>query len=51
VVHVLFLVGFRNRISVLLSWMWNYLISSRGARLITGKTELKVKEFARETNL
>lgn len=48
VVHVLFLVGFRNRISVLLSWVWNYLVSSRGARLITGKTELKVKEFARE---
>ena len=49
VVHVLFLVGFRNRVSVLLSWIWNYLVSSRGARLITGKTELKVKEFARNT--
>jgi NADH dehydrogenase len=51
VVHVLFLVGFRNRVSVLLSWIWNYLVSSRGARLITGKTVLTVKEFARETNL
>ena len=47
VVHVLFLVGFRNRLSVLLSWMWNYLVSSRGARLITGKVELHVKRFSR----
>ncbi len=45
VVHVLFLIGFRNRISVVLSWLWNYLVSSRGARLITGKASIKVKRF------
>jgi NADH:ubiquinone reductase (H+-translocating) len=32
--HRLFLVGFRNRIAVLLSWVWNYLTYDRAARLI-----------------
>ena len=35
-VHIYFLVGFRNRVGVLLQWMWTYLTSRRGARLITG---------------
>jgi NADH:quinone reductase (non-electrogenic) len=35
-VHIFFLIGFRNRISVLASWMWTYFTFSRGARLITG---------------
>ena len=34
-VHILFLVGFRNRIFVLMEWIWNYLFSKRGSRLIT----------------
>jgi NADH dehydrogenase len=34
-VHVLFLVGFRNRVSVLAQWAWSYVFSKRGARLIT----------------
>lgn len=38
-VHLMFLVGFRNRISVLLQWMWSYLNYYRGARLITGLGE------------
>ncbi|MHB1220294.1 MAG: NAD(P)/FAD-dependent oxidoreductase, partial [Alphaproteobacteria bacterium] len=37
-VHVGFLLGFRNRISVLLSWMWAYITFQSGARLITGAT-------------
>lgn len=45
VVHVLFLVGFRNRVSVLLSWSASYVFSSRGARLITGKTSFSVRRF------
>lgn len=45
VVHVLVLVGFRNRISVLLSWVWNYMMFSRGARIITGKSDFVVKLF------
>ncbi|WP_205479477.1 NAD(P)/FAD-dependent oxidoreductase [Sphingomonas arenae] len=36
--HLYFLVGFRNRLSVGLSWAWNYLTFARHARLITGET-------------
>ena len=32
--HLVFLVGKRNRLSVLLSWSWNYLTWDRGPRLI-----------------
>lgn len=32
--HLVMLVGFRNRISVLLNWAWGYLTWDRGARLI-----------------
>jgi NADH dehydrogenase len=34
-VHVFYLIGFRNRIAVLLNWMWSYVSYQRGARLIT----------------
>lgn len=34
--HLYFLVGFRNRFVVGITWMWNYLTFDRGARLITG---------------
>jgi NADH dehydrogenase len=36
IVHVYFLVGFRNRVAVLMGWLWAYLTFERGARLITG---------------
>jgi NADH:ubiquinone reductase (H+-translocating) len=39
VVHVFFLIGFRNRIAVLLQWAWSYLTFKRGARLITDTAE------------
>ncbi|HUQ35585.1 MAG TPA: NAD(P)/FAD-dependent oxidoreductase [Aestuariivirga sp.] len=35
-VHIGFLIGFRNRISVMLDWVWSYITFGRGARLITG---------------
>ncbi len=35
-VHILFLVGFRNRYIVMLEWIWHYISFHRGARLITG---------------
>ena len=35
-IHVTFLVGFRNRIVVLLEWLWSYVTFQSGARLITG---------------
>jgi NADH dehydrogenase len=38
-VHIFFLIGFRNRVLVLLEWAWSYLTFSRGARLITGEGE------------
>jgi NADH dehydrogenase len=34
-VHILFLVGFRNRIVVLIQWAWAYFTFNKGARLIT----------------
>jgi NADH dehydrogenase len=34
-VHVFYLVGFKNRISVLSQWAWSYMFSKRGARIIT----------------
>lgn len=36
-VHVYYLVGFRNRIIVLFSWFWSYITFKRGAQLITNK--------------
>jgi NADH:quinone reductase (non-electrogenic) len=36
-VHIFFLIGFRNRIVVLLEWAWSYVTYQRGARLITGR--------------
>ncbi|MGE5415063.1 MAG: NAD(P)/FAD-dependent oxidoreductase, partial [Syntrophomonadaceae bacterium] len=36
-VHVFYLIGFRNRIIVMLEWAWAYLTYQRGARLITGE--------------
>lgn len=36
VVHIFYLIGFRNRLLVLLSWAWNYITFRRGARIITG---------------
>jgi NADH dehydrogenase len=32
--HILYLIGFRNRANVLVNWAWNYLTYDRGARLI-----------------
>jgi len=37
--HVVFLIGFRNRVYVLLEWFWAYLTRERSARLITGNAE------------
>jgi len=35
-VHVSFLIGFRNRLIVMLDWVWSYVTFQSGARLITG---------------
>jgi NADH dehydrogenase len=36
VLHLLFLVGFRNRLIVVFQWAWSFISYDRGARLITG---------------
>jgi NADH:ubiquinone reductase (H+-translocating) len=35
-VHIWYLIGFRNRLVVLITWAWSYFTYRRGARLITG---------------
>jgi NADH dehydrogenase len=37
VAHIFFLIGFRNRLTVMLDWAWSYVTYGRGARLITGR--------------
>ena len=39
-VHIMFLIGFRSRVLVMLEWSWSYLTYERAARLITGDTTL-----------
>ncbi|HYU47568.1 MAG TPA: NAD(P)/FAD-dependent oxidoreductase [Terriglobales bacterium] len=39
-IHILFLIGFRNRMLVMIQWASSYLTYERGARLITGSNEL-----------
>ena len=36
IIHIYFLIGFRNRLVILLDWLWAYITFQRGARLITG---------------
>ncbi|MES1259381.1 MAG: FAD-dependent oxidoreductase, partial [Gemmatimonadota bacterium] len=35
-IHITYLIGFRNRLLVLIQWAWSYVTYARGARLITG---------------
>jgi NADH:ubiquinone reductase (H+-translocating) len=39
-IHIFFLIGFRNRLLVMIQWAWSYLTFERGARLITGSDQL-----------
>ena len=49
--HVTVLIGFRNRISVMLSWIYSYVFFRRGSRLITGLAPSNVKQpFAPATS-
>jgi NADH:ubiquinone reductase (H+-translocating) len=40
VIHIFFLIGFRNRFLVITQWAWAYLTYQRGARLITGRDKV-----------
>jgi NADH dehydrogenase len=48
-VHLLFLIGFRNRLFVMIDWAWSYITYNHGARLITepGGTVLLEKPKAK----
>ncbi len=37
VVHIYFLIGFKNRMAVLMLWIWSYVTYNKGARLITNR--------------
>jgi NADH dehydrogenase len=45
-VHIAYLIGFRNRVAVLLEWAWSYATFKRGARLITETAEQRRFEAA-----
>ena len=42
--HITVLIGFRNRLAVLSSWIYSYMFFRRGSRLITGLTPAMVKQ-------
>ena len=46
-VHILYLIGFRNRLIVMIQWAWAYLWYNRGIRLITGSPHMDLQR-ARE---
>jgi len=43
-VHIIPLIDFRSRLSVIFSWAWSYFSVSQNVRLITGRPQMKVKE-------
>jgi len=43
VVHIMYLIGFRNRVLVMMQWGWAYLTYHRGIRLITGDQQVEVE--------
>jgi NADH:ubiquinone reductase (H+-translocating) len=47
-IHLLFLIGFRNRVFVLLEWAWSFVSYDRGARLITGPLRREMDTFRAE---
>jgi len=48
-VHIFFLIGFRNRYSVFLSWAFTYISGHDGVRLIEGSQKLPGWEILAET--
>lgn len=43
-IHIFFLIGFRNRFRVFAEWIWHYITFKRGVRLITGRSDSKDPE-------
>jgi NADH:ubiquinone reductase (H+-translocating) len=48
-VHIMYLIGFRNRVLVLIQWAWAYLTYQRGIRLITGDPHVELRQARRAT--
>jgi NADH:ubiquinone reductase (H+-translocating) len=46
-VHIMYLIGFKNRLLVLLQWGWAYLTYQRGIRLITGDPHFELRASRR----
>ena len=42
--HITVLIGFRNRVAVMLSWIYSYVFFRRGSRLITGLAPTSIKQ-------
>ncbi len=47
-IHILYLAGFRNRITVFVQWAYQYFTYQRGVRLITGTTAHRLLKKSRE---
>ena len=47
-IHILYLAGFRNRLTVLVQWAYQYFTYQRGVRLITGTTAHRLLATSRE---
>ena len=45
VAHIYYLIGFRNRFVVAISWLWNYITFQRATRLITGMSGARMEEL------
>lgn len=50
-VHIYYLIGFDNKIVVLLQWAWNYFTYGRGACLITNETSFELVQPPPENQL
>jgi len=51
-VHIIPLIGFRNKLTVIFAWLWSYFSLSKNARLITGQSKMQLKKVLsdRETS-
>lgn len=49
-VHILYLIGFRNRVVVLMQWLFSYFSSQRGARLINRSIDEELPKHKGSSN-
>jgi NADH dehydrogenase len=50
IVHLWYLAGFRNRLSVFLNWVWAYVMSKHGARVVMGPSHVRSKDLSAVTD-